>query len=52
VLRPIDAQSFYVCETLSPTLREENRLGVFENRVLRISVPKREEVTELKKTAY
>jgi hypothetical protein len=36
----------YGCETWSLTLREENRLRVFENRVLRrISGPKREEVT-------
>jgi hypothetical protein len=36
----------YGCETLSLTLREEHRLGVFENRVLRrIFGPKRDEVT-------
>jgi hypothetical protein len=36
----------YGCETLSLTLREEHRLRVFENRVLRrIFGPKREEVT-------
>jgi hypothetical protein len=36
----------YGCETWSLTLREENRLRVFENRVLRrISGPKRDEVT-------
>ena len=35
----------YGCETWSPTLREERRLRVFENRVLRrIFVPKRNEV--------
>jgi len=35
------------CETWSLTLREERRLRVFENRVLRrIFVPKRDEVTE------
>jgi hypothetical protein len=34
----------YGCKTLSPTLREEHRLKVFENRVLRkIFGPKREE---------
>jgi len=33
------------CETWSPTLREECRLRVFENRVLRIFGPKRDEVT-------
>jgi hypothetical protein len=34
------------CETWSLTLREERRLRVFENRVLRrIFVPKRDEVT-------
>jgi hypothetical protein len=36
----------YVCETWSLTLREEHRLRVFENRVLkRIFGPKRDEVT-------
>jgi hypothetical protein len=36
----------YGCETLSLTLREQHRLRVFENRVLRrIFGPKRDEVT-------
>jgi hypothetical protein len=36
----------YGCETLSLTLREEHRLRVFENRVLRrIFGPKRDDVT-------
>jgi hypothetical protein len=35
----------YGCETLSLTLREEHGLRVFENRVLRIFGPKRDEVT-------
>jgi hypothetical protein len=36
----------YGCETGSQTLKEEHRLGVFENRVLRrIFGPKRDEVT-------
>jgi len=36
----------YGCETWSPTLREERRLRVFENRVLRrIFGPKRDVVT-------
>jgi hypothetical protein len=36
----------YGCETWSLTLREEHRLGVFENRVLRrIFGPKGDEVT-------
>jgi hypothetical protein len=35
----------YMCETWSLTLREEHRLGVFENRVLRIFGPMRDEVT-------
>jgi len=36
----------YGCETWSPTLKEERRLRVFENRVLRrVFVPKRDEVT-------
>jgi hypothetical protein len=35
----------YGCETWSLTLREENRLGMFENRVLRgLFGPKRDEV--------
>jgi hypothetical protein len=35
----------YGCETLSVTVSEEHRLGVFENRVLkRICEPKQEEV--------
>ena len=37
----------YGCETWSLTLREECRLRVFENRVLRrVFEPKRDEVTE------
>jgi hypothetical protein len=37
---------FYGCETWSFTLREERRLRVFENRVLRrICGPKRDEFT-------
>jgi hypothetical protein len=37
----------YGCETWSLTLREEHRLRVFENRVLRrIFGPNRDEVTE------
>jgi hypothetical protein len=36
----------YVCEILSLTLKEENRLRLLENRVLkRIFGPKRDEVT-------
>jgi hypothetical protein len=36
----------YGCETLSPALREEYRLRVFENRMMRIIFgPKRKEVT-------
>jgi hypothetical protein len=34
----------YGCETWSITLREEHRLRVFENRVLKIFGPKRDEV--------
>jgi hypothetical protein len=34
----------YGCETLSLTLREEHRLRVFENKVLRIFGPKRDEM--------
>jgi hypothetical protein len=36
----------YGWETWSLTLREGHRLGVFENRVMRICGPKREEVAE------
>jgi len=37
---------FYVCETWSLTLREERRLRVFENRVLKkVFGPKRDEMT-------
>ena len=37
---------FYGCETWSLTLREEQRLRVFENRVLRrLFGPRRDEVT-------
>ena len=37
----------YGCETWSLTLREERRLRVFENRVLRrVFGPKRDEATE------
>jgi len=36
---------FYGCETWSLILREEPRLRVFENKVLRIFGPKRDEVT-------
>ena len=35
----------YGCETWSLTLKEENRLRVFDNRVLRILGPKRDGVT-------
>jgi hypothetical protein len=35
----------YGCETCSLTLREEHRMRVFENRVLKIFGPKRDEVT-------
>ena len=42
---------FYGCETWSLTLREERRLRVFENSVLRrIFCPKRDEVTGSGKT--
>jgi hypothetical protein len=35
----------YGCETWSLTLRDEHRLRVFENRVLRIFGPKSDEAT-------
>jgi hypothetical protein len=42
----------YGSETLSLTLREEYRLRVFENRVLRIFEPKRDEVKDTKSRYY
>ena len=42
---PVCYAILYGCETWSPTLREECRLRVFENRVLRIFGPKRDAVT-------
>ena len=40
----------YGCETWSLTLREERRLRVFKNRVLkRVFGPKRDEVTGMEK---
>jgi hypothetical protein len=43
----------YGCETWSVTLKEEHRLRVFENRVLRgIFGPKRAEVTRKWKTLH
>jgi len=43
----------YGCETWSLTLREERRLGLFENKVLRrIFGPKREEVTGERRKLY
>jgi hypothetical protein len=42
----------YGCETWSLTLREERRLRVSENRVLRkVFGPKRDEVTGMEKAA-
>jgi len=44
---------FYGCETWSLTLREEGRLTVFENRVLRrIFGPKRDEETREERRLY
>ena len=41
----------YECETWSHTLTEERRLGAFDNRVMRIFGPKRDELTwESRKT--
>jgi hypothetical protein len=43
----------YACESWSITLREENRLRVYENRLLRsILGSKKEEVREGWKTVY
>jgi hypothetical protein len=42
----------YECETLSLTLREDHRLRVFENRVLRrIFLPNRDEVKEVEENS-
>ena len=42
----VEGQNLYGCESWSLTLREERRLRVFENGVLkRIFGPKRDEVT-------
>ena len=40
-----EVRVLYRCETWSLTLREEDRQRVFENRVLRIFGPKRDDVT-------
>jgi hypothetical protein len=41
----------YWCENLSLTIRDEHRLGVIDNRVLRKTFgPKREKVTGVEKT--
>jgi hypothetical protein len=46
IILSFDAVVLYGCETLSLTLREEHRLRVFENRVLRgIFGQRRDEVT-------
>jgi len=46
IYRTIILPALYGCETWSLTLREERRLRVFENRVLRkVFGPKRDEVT-------
>jgi hypothetical protein len=42
---PLTTTHRHGCKTWSLTLREEHRLKVFENRVLRIFQPKRDEVT-------
>ena len=45
-------RTLYECETWSLTLREEKRLRVCENRVLRrVFGPKRDEVTGMEKVA-
>jgi hypothetical protein len=45
-------QVIFACETWSLTLREEHRLRVFENRVVRIFGPKRDEVTGGRRTLH
>jgi hypothetical protein len=53
IYRTIILPVLYGCETWSLTLREERRLRVFENRVLRrIFGPKRAEGTGVEKTTY
>jgi hypothetical protein len=50
--RTIILPVLYGCETWSLTLREERRLRVFENRVLRrVFGPKRDEATGVEKTS-
>ena len=47
IFRTIILPDLYGCETWSLTLREECRLRVFENRVLRsLFGPKKDKVTE------
>jgi hypothetical protein len=51
ICRTITVPVVYVCKTWSLTLREERGLRVFENRMLRIFGPKRDEITgEWRKT--
>jgi hypothetical protein len=51
IYRTIILPLLYGCETWSYALREDHRLRVFENRVLRrIFGPKRDEVTGMEKT--
>jgi hypothetical protein len=51
IYRTIILPVLYGCETWSLTLREEHRLRVFENKVLRrMFGPKRDEVTGVEKT--
>jgi hypothetical protein len=42
----------YRCETWSLTLREEYGLRVFENRVLRLFGPKKDEATGGRRSSY
>ena len=42
----------YGCETWSLTVREEHRLRVFENKVLRIFGPNRDEVTGVRRKLH
>ena len=46
IYRTIILSVVYGCETWSLTIREERRLRVFENSLLRIFGPKRDKVTE------
>jgi hypothetical protein len=51
-IKNYNMQDIFACETWSLTLREEHRPRVFENRVVRIFGPKRDEVTGGRRTLH